>query len=144
MTKPNPWPPAWLADCDDVALSGRKGKLAVDFIQSFGVITKDSVAGKAGSPMVLREWQKDLVLYLYASDLNNGFKHKTALVGMARKSGKSAIASSLAVFDLYFGPKGGEVYSIAAEKNQAAIVFKDAKKIIEASPSLLEMAKALS
>ena len=141
MNKPNNWPPAWLAECDDIALSGQKGKLAVDFIETFGVITKDSVAGKAGSPMVLRDWQKELVRYLYASDSRQGFKHKTALVGVSRKNGKSAIASSLAVFDLYFGPKGGEVYSIAAEKNQAAIVFKDAKKIIEANPELLEMAK---
>lgn len=141
MDKPKAWPPAWLADCDDEAKDAGKGQLAIDFVEAFGVITKDSVAGKSGTPMVLRPWQKELVRYLYASDGKGGFKHRVSLVGMARKSGKSAVASSLAVFDLYFGPRGGEVYSIAAEKNQAAIVFKDAKKIIEANPELLEMAK---
>jgi phage terminase large subunit-like protein len=141
MDKVKPWPPAWLADCDEEAKNLGKGQLAIDFIEAFGVITKDSVAGKSGTPMVLRDWQKELVRYLYAGDGRGGFKQKVSLVGMARKSGKSALASSLAVFDLYFGPRGGEVYSIAAEKNQAAIVFKDAKKIIEANPELMELAK---
>ena len=49
--------------------------------------------------------------------------------------------SLCAVYDTFFGPKGGEVYSIAAEKEQARIVFADAKKTIEANPELLELTK---
>jgi phage terminase large subunit-like protein len=60
---------------------------------------------------------------------------------MPRKSGKSAVMSILAAYDLFFGPKGGEVYSIAAEKEQARIVFSDTKKTIEANPELLELTK---
>jgi len=135
------WPPAWLTPVSDDALAGNKGALAIEFVEKFGIITKDSVAGHAGSPLVLRDWQKELVKHLYASDGNGGFLNRVSLVGMPRKQGKSALASSLAVFDTYFGGRGAEVYSVAAEKEQARIVFSDAKRMIEASPDLLSMAK---
>jgi phage terminase large subunit-like protein len=55
---------------------------------------------------------------------------------MPRKNGKSALGSVLALYSLILGPRGGEVYSVAAEKEQARIVFADAKRIIEASEEL--------
>jgi phage terminase large subunit-like protein len=135
------WPPAWLTPVDDEALVGNKAHLAIEFVENFGIITKDSVAGNAGTPLVLRDWQKELIRHLYASDGNGGFLNRVSLVGMPRKQGKSALASSLAVFDTYFGGRGAEVYSVAAEKEQARIVFADAKRMIEASPDLAGMAK---
>ena len=56
-----PWPPRWLTPVPEEALAAGKGQLAIDFIEAFGVITKDSIAGNAGTPLILREWQKDLV-----------------------------------------------------------------------------------
>jgi len=135
------WPPTWLTPVDEEALIAGKGNLAIEFVEAFGIITKDSIAGNQGTPLVLRDWQKELIRHIYASDGNGGFLNTVSLVGMPRKSGKSALASSLAVFDLYFGPRGGESYSIAAEKEQARIVFSDAKKMIEASEELSSRAK---
>ena len=135
------WPPQWLTPVDPKAIACGEGELVIDFAEAFGVITKDSIAGKQGTPLVLRDWQKELIRNLYAGDGNDGFQSKLALVGMPRKSGKSAVMSILAAYDLFFGPKGGEVYSIAAEKEQARIVFSDTKKTIEANPELLELTK---
>ena len=135
------WPPQWLTPVAPEAIARGEGELVIDFAEAFGVITKDSIAGKQGSPLVLRDWQKELIRNLYAGDGNDGFQSKLALVGMPRKSGKSAVMSILAAYDLFFGPKGGEVYSIAAEKEQARIVFSDTKKTIEANPELLELTK---
>lgn len=135
------WPPQWLTPIDEASLHSNRGTLAIDFVEAFGVITKDSIAGQQGSRLILRDWQKELVRHIYADDGEGGYRNTVSLIGMPRKSGKSALASSLAVFDLYFGPRGGESYSIAAEKEQARIVFADAKKMIEASPQLLSMAK---
>jgi phage terminase large subunit-like protein len=118
-----------------------EGQLVIDFIEAFGIITKDSVAGKQGTPLILRPWQKELIRHIYAGDGEGNFSARLSLVGMPRKSGKSAVSSALAVYDLFFGPKGGEVYSIAADKEQARIVFGEAKKMIEANPELMEMAK---
>ena len=126
---------------DPKAIASGEGELVIDFAEAFGVITKDSIAGKQGTPLVLRDWQKELIRNLYAGDGNDGFQSKLALVGMPRKSGKSAVMSILAAYDLFFGPKGGECYSIAAEKEQARIVFSDTKKTIEANPELLELTK---
>jgi phage terminase large subunit-like protein len=135
------WPPQWLTPVEPKAIACGEGELVIDFAEAFGVITKDSIAGKQGTPLVLRDWQKELIRNLYAGDGNDGFQSKLALVGMPRKSGKSAVMSILAAYDLFFGPKGGEVYSIAAEKEQARIVFSDTKKTIEANPELLELTK---
>jgi phage terminase large subunit-like protein len=135
------WPPQWLTPVDPKAIACGEGELVIDFAEAFGVITKDSIAGKQGTPLVLRDWQKELIRNLYAGDGNDGFQSKLALVGMPRKSGKSSVMSILAAYDLFFGPKGGEVYSIAAEKEQARIVFSDTKKTIEANPELLELTK---
>lgn len=135
------FPPAWLTPVPEELLNSKRAKLAIEFIEAFGIITKDSVAGKQGTPLILRDWQKELIRYIYADDGQGGIRHKTCLVGMPRKSGKSALSSSLAVHDLLMGPNGGEVYSVASEKEQARIVFASAKSIIEAHPSLMEITK---
>ena len=138
---PNPWPPMWLTPIPDDLLHSVRGETAIEFVERLGIITKDSVAGRAGQPLHLRDWQKNLIRYLYADDGRGGFRNRVSLVGMPRKQGKSAMASSLAVFDTYFGGNGAEVYSVAAEKEQARIVFADAKRMIEANPDLNAMAK---
>jgi phage terminase large subunit-like protein len=111
-----------------------------DFIEAYGRITKDSVAGKAGNPLVLRDWQRSLVEHLFAWD-EDGLRHRVSLVGMPRKSGKSSLGSAIGLFSLVLGPKGAEVYSVAAEKEQARIVFQDAKRTVEASPELSAITK---
>jgi phage terminase large subunit-like protein len=60
---------------------------------------------------------------------------------MPRKNGKSALGSILALYSLVVGPNGGEVYSVAAETDQARIVFRDAVRMIEASEDLSSIAK---
>lgn len=134
------WPAQWLTETDDDALGSNRAEMAIQFIADFGVITKDSVSGRAGERLVLREWQKELVRHIYAQD-QNGFKYKLALCGLPRKNGKSALASHLALFDTIFGPRGGETYSVAATRDQARIVFGEAKKIIAADEELSALAK---
>ncbi len=135
------WPPAWLTPVPEKALAkGRVMEPVVDFVEAFGMVTKDSVAGKAGSPLVLREWQKSLLEHLFAWD-EGGIRSRVSLVGMPRKSGKSALGSMIGLYSLILGPRGAEVYSVAAEKEQARIVFADAKRTVEASPELSSLTK---
>ena len=78
------WPPAWLTPVPETALAkGRVMEPVVDFVEAFGMITKDSVAGKAGRPLVLREWQKSLLEHLFAWD-KDGLRNRVSLVGMPR------------------------------------------------------------
>jgi phage terminase large subunit-like protein len=120
---------------EEALAKGREMEPVVDFAEAYGRITKDSVAGKAGGPLILRPWQKTLLEHLFAWD-DDGLRHRVSLVGMPRKSGKSALGSVLGLYSLILGPRGAEVYSVASEKEQARIVFQDAKRTVEASPEL--------
>jgi phage terminase large subunit-like protein len=97
-------------------------------------ITKDSVGGSAGEPMVMRPWQTDMIGRIFARRKDGRLKHRQALVLLPRKNGKSALGAGIALFGLFDGPSGGEVYSCAADKEQARIVFGTAKKMIEMEP----------
>jgi phage terminase large subunit-like protein len=129
------WPPTYLTPVDQESIDRGDGKYAIEFTEAFGSIGKDGVAGKAGQSLRLRPWQQELIKLVYAKDTDDGLKFRTALIGMPRKNGKSALSS--AAFGLYSliaeGIEGGEVYSVAAEKEQARIVFGEAKRMVEQS-----------
>jgi phage terminase large subunit-like protein len=112
------------------------GASFVTFSESFLRVTKDSVGGDSGSLLVFRPWQQGSMSRLFARRPDGHYRHRQALIGMPRKNGKSAIGAAIAIYGLVSGPKGGEVYSIAADKEQARIVFGTAKKMIELEPSM--------
>jgi phage terminase large subunit-like protein len=139
----SPWPPAFLTKVSPDELARGDGPLAVQFVESLCPQVMDSVGGRAGAPLTLRPWQQTLLEHLYARRPDGRYRHRVALIGMPRKNGKSTIGSAgVALFRLFLGPTGGEVYSVAAEKEQARIVFGAAKRMIEASPELAEHAKS--
>ena len=129
------WPPAVLTPVPFDAVGRGDGWRAAEFAELFGSIGKDGVAGRAGSPLVLRDWQRSLLDHLFARDADGGLMAQTALIGMPRKNGKSALASSaIGLYSLIAeGIEGGEVIAVAAEKEQARIVFNEAKRMIEGS-----------
>ncbi len=127
------WPPLWLTPMTQAELDNGEGEDVIDFAEAFGIITKDSVAGKAGTPMELRPWQTELLRHLFAHD-DKGLKNRVSYVGVPRKNGKSSLMSVVAAYGLVgSGIRGAEVYSCAADKDQARLVFGDTKKLIEAS-----------
>jgi phage terminase large subunit-like protein len=134
------WPPKWLTPVPNEDLLNGDGEVVIDFAEAFGIITKDSIAGRAGSPLVLREWQKELIRHVFAGD-GERYRFRTSLIGQPRKNGKSALASVFGLYGLILGARGAEVYSVAAEKEQARIVFADAKRMVEASPELSAITK---
>ena len=141
MVEVSGWPPAWLSP---VALADRErgdGAVAVEFIEQLCPQVKDSIGGRFGEPMLLRPWQRGLVEHLFAKRADGHRLHRRALIGMPRKSGKSALGSGLGLFLLMLGPRGGEVYSCAADRDQARIVFGSAKAMVEASPELAAATK---
>jgi phage terminase large subunit-like protein len=134
----NSWPPKWVTPVTKKNLNKSRGKEISAFINSMCIQTKDTIAGRSGELLATRKWQDDLLNHIFAVNDDGSLKHRTALVGMARKNGKSALSSGIALWGLFMGENGGEVYSCAADKDQAKIVFNDAKKMIEAEPDLYE------
>ena len=133
------FPPSYLTKVPLADYKRSRGDNVIDFAEALCKITKDSVAGNAGEPLVFRDWQKELTRNLFAVKADGRLRHKIALIGLPRKQGKSAWLSSVALEHLVLGPEGGETYSCAAEKEQAKIVFGTAKRMVEMQPELSEL-----
>lgn len=115
------------------------GPLYSEFAEAVCRVTKDSVAAPAGQLLELREWQKELLNHALARRKDGRFKHRVALIGMARKNGKSALAASAGLSALTLGGNGSEIYSCAADRDQARIVFGTARRMVELDPELSSM-----
>lgn len=135
----NAWPPRWLTQVTEAELRKSRGSQVSEFINTMCIQTKDTIAGHAGELLNTRDWQEELLRHIFAVRPDGKLKHRTALVGMPRKNGKSALGSGIALWSLFMGVNGGEIYSCAADKDQAKIVFGDAKRMIEAEPELQDL-----
>ena len=125
-----------------MAIADRKrgdGPLYAEFAEAVCRVTKDSVAAPAGELLHLRDWQKELLNHALARRPDGRMKHRVALIGMARKNGKSALAASMGLSALTLGGNGSEIYSCAADRDQARIVFGTAKRMVELDPELSSM-----
>lgn len=93
----------------------------------------------ARTPMYLEEWQKELLRKLFGwKRKKDGLRrYRTLYLEIPRKNGKSTLAAGLALFLLFADKESGaEVYSAAADREQAAIVFDVAKSMVEESKQL--------
>lgn len=93
----------------------------------------------AGHPFHLSEWQRDrIVRPLFGWKRKDGTrKYRSVYVEVPRKNGKSTLGAGIALILLYADREpGAEVYSAAADRDQAAIVFNLAKTMVESSPEL--------
>lgn len=123
------WPPKWIASAYDGKHT--RGAELIEFGEHYCRLTKESVAGNAGDLIQFRPWQKELFKHLLAERPDGRLAHRVALIGVARKNGKSAMAVPLGMWSLMLGPAGGEIYSCAADRDQARIVFGQARRTVE-------------
>lgn len=93
----------------------------------------------AGKPFVLEPFQFDNMIAPVYGTLNakGNRKYKRALFGIPRWNGKSEITALMHLYHMYGEPiYGGEQYAFATTKQQAAIIFDTAKRMINADPML--------
>ena len=87
-----------------------------------------------GQPMKLMPFQRDFVLAVYDNPHGTG----RAYLSVARKNGKSALITSILLAHLV-GPEAkqnSQIISGARSRDQAALVFKLAEKMVRLSPEL--------
>jgi len=87
----------------------------------------------AGEPFNLRPWQeRKIIRPLFAVDPRTGKRrYRMCLLMMPRKNGKTELIAALAIDGLMFDDElGAEVYSAAADKEQAALAFNVAAQMI--------------
>lgn len=101
----------------------------------------DITSGKdAGKRLKLRPWQREIIKELYATNATGKRKVRQAVVSMARKNGKSALAAALALCHLV-GPEAvqrGQVVSAASDRAQAALIFNELQAFALAHEEIVE------
>lgn len=120
-----------------------KGNRPIQFIERF---CKHSKGKWAGKPVVLELWQKAFIQALYGfSDKDTGLrKYKKGILFVGRKNGKSTIDAGLGNYMLTSAGEGGaEIYSVATKKDQAKVVWEEAKRMIKKSPVLAKRIRTL-
>jgi len=90
----------------------------------------------AGQPIVLEPWQKfitgSVIGWVHTGTGLRRFR--TAFNQVPRKNGKTLIAAIVLLYLTFFdGEAGAEGYSIATKRDQAKIVFNDAKQLVLSS-----------
>jgi len=107
----------------------------VAFIEGF---LRHSKGVWAGERFTLQPWQQAIMRELFGWKRADGTRrYRSAYIEIPRKNGKSALCSAIALYLLLAdGEAGAEVYSAAADRDQAGIVYEVAKQMVQDSPAL--------
>lgn len=118
-------------------------ELAEHKIQMFEDVFRLSEGQFEGNPMKLEPAQCFIVGSVFGWQSDRRVpgawvrRFRRAFVEMGKGNGKSPLAGGIALDMLAMeGEAGAEVYSAAAKKDQAAILFRDAVKMVRQSPAL--------
>ena len=120
-----------------------KAKRPVKFIEKY---LKQSKGIWNGKPLKLELFQKAFIEALFGFvDKDTGLrKYRKAILFVARKNGKSVLASAIGIYMTMADHEGGaEVYSVATKKEQSKIVWEEAKKMIKKTPVLAKRFRCL-
>src|SRR4030095_9581704 len=130
-----------MIDTPDFWFDRKAADLAVTFFEK---LLHHSKGEWAGEFFVLQEWQRELLRELFGWKRSDGTrKYRRAYIEVPRKNGKSTLSAGLALFLLFADNEpGAEVYCAAADRDQARIVFEQAKSMVESSPALTKYSKS--
>ena len=108
---------------------------AVNFFPNFLLFYEGEFDGK---PFILSPHQAFIVGSVFGWKTKDGFRRfRTAYIEAAKGDGKSPLAAGIGIYGLVADSESGaEIYSAAVTRDQAGIVFRDAKAFVEGSPSL--------
>jgi len=119
-----------------------KADHAVAFIQQLKHIKTSEWAGKN---FLLLPWQEQIVRDVFGIVKPNGarqFRH--CFVEVPKKSGKSELAAAVALYLLCADQEqGAEIYSVANDREQAAIVSNLAAMMVRDNPTLNKVCKVI-
>ena len=100
----------------------------------------------AGDPFRLMDWQKDVIREFYGTmrDDEDVRRYQYLYLEIPKKNGKTGIAAGLGLYHTFAdGERSGEVYAVAADKDNAGIVFRAALAMLNACPSLKKRSRVV-
>lgn len=114
-----------------MAKASARAERVIRFIESYCRVPEGP---KVGQPITLAAFQKRFILAIY----DGNRKVRRAYLAIARKNGKSALIACIMLAHLV-GPEAvlnSQIVSGARSREQAAVVFKLASKMVQLSPEL--------
>lgn len=108
-----------------------RGEKVIAFIEKY---CRSPEGQHVGKPIVLEDFQKDFILSVY----DNKHITDTAILSIARKNGKTALIAGILLCHLLGSEarQNSQIVSGAMSRDQAAIVFSLAVKMINLNPEL--------
>ncbi|MGF9770257.1 terminase large subunit [Bacillus albus] len=123
--------------------NAKRANHAIEFIENFCKHSKGRMGGK---PFLLELWQKAMTaaLFGFIHKIEGTRKYREFILIVARKNGKSAWGSAVALYMMVADNEPGpEIVSAATKKDQAKIIWSEAKRMVKKSPVLSKRIRAL-
>jgi phage terminase large subunit-like protein len=100
---------------------------------------------ESGEPFQLLPWQKFVIGSLYGWLTADGSRRfRSGFIEAGKGSGKTPMVAALMLYAfLEDGERAAECYSAAPSRDQSLICFKDAARMVEASPALRKSVEVL-
>lgn len=121
----------------------KKADRPIEFIEKY---CRHSKGKWARQPIKLELWQKATIQAIFGFvDKETGIrKYIKAALFIGRKNGKSTLSAAIGLYMLTADGEGGaECYSVAVKKDQAKLVWEEAKRMVKKSPVLLKRIRCL-
>lgn len=114
----------------------------IEFCENFCRHSKGKYAGKL---VKLELWEKAIVATIFGFvDIEGYRKYREAILIVGKKNGKSLIASCVGLYlQIADGEGGAEVYAVATKRDQAKIIWGEAKRMVRKSPTLAKHIRTL-
>ena len=122
--------------------SPKRAAHAIDFIQNYCRHSKGKFGGKR---VILELWELALIAAIFGFiDKNGNRKYREVFLVVAKKNGKSLLASAIGLYlQVADGEAGAEIYAVATKRDQAKIIWSEAKRMVKKSPVLNSKIKTL-
>ncbi|EPR12490.1 terminase large subunit [Ruminiclostridium papyrosolvens] len=123
--------------------SPQRGNHAIEFIENYCKHSKGKMGGK---PFLLELWQKALIAATFGiiHKIDGTRKYQEVLLVVARKNGKSTLSAAIGLYlQIADSEAGAEIYACATKKDQAKIIWLEAKRMVKKSPVLVKRIKPL-
>lgn len=127
----------YLADLERSDLVFRED-VAETYLKFFEQHLRHTIGQHAGKPFILLPWQAFILWNLYGWHWPNGSRRfNYSYISMARKQGKTTLMAGMALAALLLDQEqAAEIYSAATKRDQARILFDEARRMVLQSPLL--------
>lgn len=122
--------------------SHKRANHILEFAENFCRHSKGKMGGRL---VVLELWEKAILAAIFGFiDINGNRKYREAILIVGKKNGKSLLASIIGNYLLIAdGEPGPEVYAVATKRDQAKIIWSEAKRMIRKSREMLRRVRTL-